>query len=260
MGGLIKALGTFAQVILACFLLMFIAVIVSLFPGGEEFLNTLVVNTLGEFKLFSVVSPMIDGYLNYPTFEFAHVWQLMLYAMLQAALEAVILGMCVAIMNDLCTTTYKTVFRNKRRSGTRVVTKYKYRPILQGGYLLPSMIGFVIGLVLIRMLGLVDEASVQMLLYAVATLGVMCLGIGLMLGRTSAPVWSVKGYVFKQVMKILSSACMAISIAGMVTVVLKAPVSIMNGGSVGKAVCWLLVMIGCIAVFEIVRRYSSNEN
>lgn len=227
--------GTIGQIFLLFIILPTIACFVGFIPGGPEFLNDLFWSTLGMFDILEGAADVLKSFTSpdHTSNIIKSVWAILS----ESFLQSIILGVCVMTINDIFSAVRSPYGREK------------IFPYLFGLPVLSSFAGFAIGLLLIRAIGLVDHASQQAFLYAVASIGVLLLGIGIMLGLKSRSELYSKGRVAGLLGKMFMGALFSAALSGAIAALMQAPIAVANGASFWAALGWYIVM--CIAMIVI---------
>ena len=227
--------GTIVQILLLFIILPVISCIVGFIPGGPEFLSDLFWSTLGVFDIFEGAADVMKSFAapDRTSNIVKSVWTIIS----ESFLQSIILGACVMTINDVFSAV-RAPFGN-----------YKIFPLLFGLPVLTSAAGFAIGLLLISAIGIVDHASVQALLYALVSIGVLLLGIGIMLGLNRRSALYSKGRVVGLLGKMFMGALFSAALSGAIAALMQAPIAIANGARFWAALGWYIAM--CIAMIVI---------
>lgn len=240
--------GIIAQVLLLFIVVPIIMLLVHWIPGSENFMRDLFFNVLGDFEIFNAAAEAMNALLSYNRPSAEHVLHAIIDTMTSSFTETFILGLCVMVIKELAS----TVFTNRRG--------YSYvRSIFHNDHtLIAAVIGFAIGLVLVRYLGMVTEQTIRMLFSAGMAIGLMLLGMGIMIRHKGIPGGRLISRAFGRLIDVALGALLAACIALTVTAFMKITPA-MKAADGYMAVGWYLLMIAfgfsIILVMKINKRF-----
>lgn len=226
-------MGAVAQILVLLVLLPFISVIFAIIPGGPTFLSDLFWETLGTFDIFEGAANALNATVGQQeAISTDAIMSTLLSIVLKAAFQAFILGLCVTVINEM---TSKVI---------RPYGKSRIVSFLNGGPILTSFLGVVVGLLLCRLMFTASEVSqLGAVLSGVLTIALIVLGISIMLGMRSVSSLYSTARIWSLMLKVVIGAVFAACVTGAVTALLQVPLVIENGGNLLLAIAWYLIMI-----------------
>ncbi len=201
-------ISTISQLLVLALLLPLIAATLGTFDAGRSFLADVLNEAVGGIPLFDVVIQMLSG-LQPGESALSTCIAAIKLAAARAALSTLLMGMAINLA--LAATTRLSAATTKR-----FVT---YQLVGVPAPILPTIAGAALGVLFIRMIDAVPSAQLQSLFYALFTIGLMLLGLGMMLrfrGPSSGFLLSqAAGALFDVVMAVPVAVCCAVAVCAL---------------------------------------------
>lgn len=239
--------GIIAQVMLLFIVVPIIMLLVQWIPGSEDFMSDLFFNVLGDFKIFNAAAEAMNSLVGYDRPSAERVLHAIIDTLTSSFTETFILGLCVMVVKELAS----TVFTNRRGYS------YVRSIFLDDHTLIAAVIGFAIGLVLVRYLGMVVEQTIRLLFSAGIAIGLMLLGIGIMIRHKGIPGGRLVSRAFGRLVDVALGALLASCIALTVTAFMKiAPA--MKAADAYAAVGWYMLMVAFALMIVLVMNITKR--
>lgn len=239
---MMKFFGTFSQAIVILIALPVLALLIGWVPGGAAALDTVFWEFVDTISLFqgwaAVLSQYAGGSMAMITPE--EVVSALLGLLFSAFLEAMVIGLCVSIAQQCC------MYGEANQNG-----RWRYRSRIRGLPLLPSFVGVVIGVALVKYFNLAG-VLVSDIAALVCVIGLMLIGIGTMLGIRHYSMRGARSYILSELLNVFAGAVVSVCACGAATALMQ--ISHVAGSGFGwlAMLGWYLILIGLVALGSVI--------
>lgn len=212
-------------------------------PGAANILSTFFLETLGNFKLFALASQALQIGMSHENFSGDNFIFWFLSILLDAMLEALVMGCCVFIVK-----------RANMRFSRKGRALYSH-PIWQ-----LTLMGIIVGIIVCQVLALLVPA-VERLISVGIYIGCLIYGFSLMLGAGSRRYSNRKwGYLTTLLLDLLCNMVNAIGGVLIITCLLEGPRYMKAGGSVKIWILWIVMSIAVIYLMHLLTKFLEPDD